>query len=60
MAGVAGKSVLITGGGTGVGQAAAQLFAEAGAKVAIAGRDAAKLEEGRRGIARASSSRPAM
>lgn len=45
MAGVAGKSVLITGGGSGVGQAAARMFAEAGAKVTIAGRDAAKLKK---------------
>ena len=45
MAGVRGKAVLITGGGSGVGQAAAQLFAGAGAKVAITGRDAAKLQK---------------
>jgi NADP-dependent 3-hydroxy acid dehydrogenase YdfG len=43
MAGVHGKSVLITGGGSGVGQAAAWLFAQAGARVAITGRDADKL-----------------
>ena len=50
MAGVAGKAVLITGGGSGVGQAAAQLFAEAGAKVAIAGRDEAKLKKAAEGL----------
>jgi NADP-dependent 3-hydroxy acid dehydrogenase YdfG len=43
MAGVAGRAVLITGGGSGVGQAAAKLFALAGARVAITGRDADKL-----------------
>jgi NADP-dependent 3-hydroxy acid dehydrogenase YdfG len=43
MAGVHGKVVLITGGGSGVGQAAARMFAGAGARVAITGRDAAKL-----------------
>jgi NADP-dependent 3-hydroxy acid dehydrogenase YdfG len=42
---VKGKSVLITGGGSGVGQAAARMFADAGAKVAIAGRDEAKLKK---------------
>src|SRR5262245_2451024 len=41
--GVRGKAVLITGGGSGVGQVAAWLFDQAGARVAIAGRDADKL-----------------
>lgn len=50
MAGVAGKAVLITGGGSGVGQAAAKLFAQAGANVAIAGRDEAKLKAAATGI----------
>jgi NADP-dependent 3-hydroxy acid dehydrogenase YdfG len=45
MPGVSGKAVLITGGGSGVGQAAARLFAGAGAKVAVAGRDLAKLRQ---------------
>jgi NADP-dependent 3-hydroxy acid dehydrogenase YdfG len=50
MAGVAGKSVLITGGGSGVGQAAAKLFAQAGSLVAIAGRDEAKLKKAAEGL----------
>jgi NADP-dependent 3-hydroxy acid dehydrogenase YdfG len=50
MTGLPGKAVLITGGGSGVGQAAARLFAQAGAKVAIAGRDEAKLKATATGI----------
>jgi NADP-dependent 3-hydroxy acid dehydrogenase YdfG len=50
MSGVSGKVVLITGGGSGVGQAAAKLFVDAGAKVAIAGRDEAKLKKTAEGL----------
>ncbi|MDP1899141.1 MAG: SDR family oxidoreductase [Rubrivivax sp.] len=42
---VAGKVVLVTGGSSGIGLAAAHKFAEAGATTIICGRDAAKLDE---------------
>ncbi|MDE2145927.1 MAG: SDR family oxidoreductase [Burkholderiales bacterium] len=41
---VAGKVVLVTGGSSGIGLAAAHKFAEAGATTLICGRDADKLE----------------
>jgi len=42
---VAGKAVLVTGGSSGIGLAAAHKFAEAGAITLICGRDQAKLDE---------------
>ncbi|HSN31176.1 MAG TPA: SDR family oxidoreductase, partial [Ideonella sp.] len=42
---VAGKVVLVTGGSSGIGLAAAHRFAEAGATTIICGRDEAKLDE---------------
>ncbi len=42
---VGGKVVLVTGGSSGIGLAAAHKFAEAGAVTVICGRDQAKLDE---------------
>ena len=44
----AGKAVLITGGTSGIGRAAAELFHAAGARVIVTGRDPASLEAARR------------
>lgn len=43
--GIAGRTAIVTGGGTGIGQATAIELAKAGAKVALFGRRAEKLEE---------------
>lgn len=41
---LSGKTVVVTGGGSGVGLATARAFLVAGANVAVAGRDAGKLD----------------
>ncbi len=42
---LAGKAALITGGGSGIGAGIARLFAKHGAKVALVGRTASRLDE---------------
>ena len=42
---VAGRSVIVTGGGTGIGAACARLLVENGASVTICGRTASRLEQ---------------
>ncbi len=46
--GLGKKTVVITGGSSGIGLASAKAFVEAGARVAITGRDAGRLETARK------------
>jgi meso-butanediol dehydrogenase/(S,S)-butanediol dehydrogenase/diacetyl reductase len=48
----AGKTVIVTGAGTGIGRATARAFAEQGAQVLIVGRTEARLVETARGLPR--------
>ncbi len=43
--GMAGKAVIVTGGGSGIGAVSARLLASRGAKVAVAGRRRAELDQ---------------
>src|SRR5262245_46543514 len=51
MSNLANKVILVTGGGSGIGLAVARAFAGEGARIAIAGRDEAKLSRASASIA---------
>ena len=54
---LAGKRILITGGGTGLGRAMAERFVALGARVAICGRRAEVLDETARALGEAVETR---
>jgi NAD(P)-dependent dehydrogenase (short-subunit alcohol dehydrogenase family) len=57
IADVRGRSVLVVGGGRGIGRAIAERFAELGADVALTGRDAARTAEAAASLAGAHSAK---
>jgi 3-dehydrosphinganine reductase len=62
MSGFAGKTVVVTGGSSGIGLATAKAFASRGAKIAIVARDEQRLEAAKREVeaARSDATQPVL